>query len=95
VDQVCPVRGEAVLSTSLEGRLRRSQLCPAGRQLGREVRKLRLQMQTQLFDGVFKPVVGCNLFCLANLDALQIGQDYVGKHPSEGNKRVFHKEILR
>jgi hypothetical protein len=39
------------------------------------MRKLRLQMQTQLFNGAFQPVIGGDLLCLARLDGLQAGQN--------------------
>ncbi len=78
----------------LEGRLRGCQFRPASGQLRREVGKLRLQMQAQLLDGVFQPVVGGDLLCLAYLHALQIGQDHVGENPCEGNQGIVHERIL-
>ena len=85
VNKRCPLRhaqGAARLRR-FEHSLRSGQFCPAGRQLCREMGELRLHMNAQLFDGIFQPVIGCNLFLLADLHRLQIGRDDLGKQMGE------------
>jgi hypothetical protein len=97
VDQRAVLRSEraGLCMHRFEYGLRGSQLRTAAGQLRGEMRKLRLQMEAQFFNGVFQPVIGGDLLGLAHLHGLEIGQDDVNQEPDCGCKGIVHEEILR
>lgn len=75
-------------------RLGCGQFGPASGKLGREGRKLRIEVHAQFLDGFLQPPVGLDLLALAGLDRLQGRKNDVGEQTGEGGEGLIHKEIL-
>jgi hypothetical protein len=94
MNHCAPVRQLASLLHSFQRRLRDSHLCPASRQLRRQVGELRGDVQSQLVYRRFQPVIGGDLLVLASLDSLQVGENHVGKQTRKDIDRLVHEQIL-
>ena len=77
-----------------KSRLQSRDFGAAGRQLCVEQRELRPNLRLEIADRLLKLIAGGNLFQLACLDGLQIGENDVSQKVSKGCKWVVHEEIL-
>ena len=87
------VRG-FLCTNRFQDRLSGGDLGAASHHQGNELRELRVDVQAQLRDLMLDPFICGDLFLLAGMHRLEVGQDYIGEQSSNGFERIFHEQIL-
>lgn len=97
MDELEFVGGGCAVAAGLDGLDRGVEgghLGAAGDELGGQLVELGVKVGAEVFDGVLEAIVGGDLFALANLDGLEVGEDGVEEEFSEGIHRFIHEQIL-
>jgi len=56
---------------------------------------MRLHVSLKLLDSQLNPIVSGNLFRLARLNSLEVGENYVRQQANERGIEIVHEQILR
>jgi hypothetical protein len=70
-------------------------LRPASRKLRVQKRKLRPHVNLKFLDSQLNPIIGSNLFGLACLHSLEVGEDDIRQQANERGTGIVHERILK